>query len=68
MISTSTWPNFHGGPDKEGVRVIINEERFQDDVQYGKTKIFIRHPQTLFTLEEKRTARIPAICLTLQKV
>ncbi|KAK2191130.1 hypothetical protein NP493_59g02001 [Ridgeia piscesae] len=66
MVSKKTWPNFHGGPDKEGVRVIINEEQFQDDVQYGKTKIFIRHPQTLFTLEEKRTARIPAICLTLQ--
>ena len=68
MISSKTWPNFKRGPDKDGTRVIIDECGAGNDVQYGKTKIFIRSPQTLFELESRRTDRIPYICITLQKV
>lgn len=41
---------------------------FSDDVQYGKTKIFIRHPQTIFALEQQRTEKLPGIVLLLQRV
>jgi len=68
MISLRTWPNFREGSAKEGVKVILDEQAHSSDVQYGKTKIFIRHPQTLLALETARSDRIPGICTLLQKV
>lgn len=52
MISQYTWPNFRGDSDKDGVRTLMDEKGFSDDVKYGYTKIFIRSPQTLFALEK----------------
>ena len=52
MVSQYTWPNFRGGSDREGVRILIQQQNFEDDVVYGKTKIFVRSPQTLFMLEQ----------------
>lgn len=52
MISQYTWPNFRGDSDKDGVRTLLDEKGFSDDVKYGHTKIFIRSPQTLFALEK----------------
>jgi len=57
MISQFTWPNFRGGSDKDGTRVLIEERKFAYDVKYGKTKIFIRSPATLFALETVRLYR-----------
>jgi myosin-1 len=54
MISQFTWPNFRAGSDKDGTRVLIEERKFTFDVKYGKTKIFIRSPATLFALETVR--------------
>jgi len=68
MISKTTWPNFKHGSDRYGSQVIIDECGAGSDVQYGKTKVFIRSPQTLFELERRRTDKIPSICVTLQKV
>jgi len=52
MISQYTWPNFRGDSDKDGVRTLMEEKGFANDVKYGHTKIFIRSPQTLFALEK----------------
>ena len=52
MISQYTWPNFHGGSPREGVKILLEEQGFGSDVKYGKTKIFVRSPQTLFALEQ----------------
>lgn len=52
MISQYTWPNFHGGTDHEGTKILVEEQGFTSDVKYGKTKIFVRSPQTLFALEQ----------------
>ncbi|XP_044731284.1 unconventional myosin ID [Chrysoperla carnea] len=67
MISQFTWPNFHGGSDKEGVSVLLQEHGFRNDVKFGKTKVFIRSPRTLFALEKKRNDLIPGIVNLLQK-
>ncbi|XP_055591962.1 unconventional myosin ID [Uranotaenia lowii] len=67
MISQYTWPNFRGGSDRDGVKVLLNEKNFNNDVKYGKTKIFIRSPQTLFALEKQRNDMIPHIVTLLQK-
>ncbi|XP_046427000.1 unconventional myosin ID isoform X1 [Neodiprion fabricii] len=67
MISQYTWPNFRGGTDKEGVRTLMEEKGFADDVMYGHTKIFVRSPRTLFALEKARSDLIPGIVILLQK-
>jgi len=68
MISQFTWPNFRAGSDKEGTRVLIEDRNFAHDVKYGKTKIFIRSPATLFALETARSELIPGIVILLQKL
>uniref|UniRef100_A0A1I8PHP1 Myosin motor domain-containing protein n=1 Tax=Stomoxys calcitrans TaxID=35570 RepID=A0A1I8PHP1_STOCA len=67
MISQYTWPNFRAGSDRDGVRVLIEEKGFGQDVKYGHTKIFIRSPRTLFSLEQQRNDMIPHIVTLLQK-
>ena len=67
MITKATWPTYHGNA-KEGVKTIIKDRGFAHDVQYGKTKVFIKSPQTVFTLEETRSKIIPDIVVFLQKV
>ncbi|KAK7830010.1 hypothetical protein U0070_003465 [Myodes glareolus] len=68
MISEFTWPSHDLPSDKEAVKKLIEQCGFQDDVAYGKTKIFIRTPRTLFTLEELRAQMLVRIVLFLQKV
>lgn len=68
MISEFTWPNHDLPSDKEAVKKLIEHCGFHDDVAYGKTKIFIRTPRTLFTLEELRAQMLTRIVLFLQKV
>ncbi|XP_055916634.1 unconventional myosin ID [Eupeodes corollae] len=68
MISQYTWPNFRSGSDKEGVKALIDEKGFVNDVKYGHTKIFIRSPKTLFSLESQRNEMIPHIVTLLQKL
>ncbi|XP_074045056.1 unconventional myosin-Id isoform X2 [Macrotis lagotis] len=68
MISEFTWPNHDLPSDKHAVKKLIEGCGFQDDVAYGKTKIFIRTPRTLFTLEELHAQMLVRIVLFLQKV
>lgn len=68
MVCADTWPNYRGGA-QDGSRRIIEKLRCSDDVQYGKTKVFIRTPQTVFKLENERSKAISSlICVLLQKV
>lgn len=51
-LCKETWPNFHG-PAKEGVQHLVCSLHYEkDEYQMGKTKIFIRHPHTLFRTED----------------
>ncbi|CAG9863504.1 unnamed protein product [Phyllotreta striolata] len=51
-LSEDTWPNYHGSA-KDGVKLLVRTLGYQDDeYQMGKTKIFIRHPKTLFATED----------------
>lgn len=67
MISQYTWPNFHGGTEKEGTKILVEEQGFTNDVKYGNTKIFIRSPQTLFALEQVRLTTPQIIQFSQQK-
>lgn len=68
MTCEYTWPNHLMSSDREAVEAIIIQHGFQDDVAYGHTKLFVRTPRSLFTLEQERAALIPILVLFLQKV
>ncbi|KAL0984219.1 hypothetical protein UPYG_G00138660 [Umbra pygmaea] len=68
MISEFTWPNHDLRSDREAVKMLLQSCGLESDVAYGKTKVFIRTPRTLFSLEEQRTEMVGRIVLFLQKV
>uniref|UniRef100_A0A8P4KS79 Myosin 1D n=1 Tax=Dicentrarchus labrax TaxID=13489 RepID=A0A8P4KS79_DICLA len=68
MISEFTWPNHDLPSDKDAVKRLLQGCGFDHDVAYGKTKVFIRTPRTLFSLEEQRVEMVQRIVLFLQKV
>merc|ERR1719320_1180682 len=51
-----------------GTRVLLEDRKFLKDVTFGKTKIFVRSPSTLFELEKARSQLIPGIVIFLQKM
>ena len=67
ILSGSTWPK-HRGSSQDGARLILQEHGFENDVKYGKTKVFIRSPKTMYSLESKREESLPRIIQTMQKV
>lgn len=68
MTCEYTWPHHLMESDQEAVKTIVVQHGFQDDVAYGKTKLFVRTPRSLYTLEQERAALIPILVLFLQKV
>ncbi|XP_034016403.1 unconventional myosin-Ig [Thalassophryne amazonica] len=68
MTCEYTWPNHLMDTDRDAVEAIVNQHGFQDDVAYGHTKLFVRTPRSLFTLEQERATLIPILVLFLQKV
>lgn len=67
MLTKDTWPTWRGGA-QEGCKAVLTHTGFINDVQFGKTKLFIKTPKTVFTLESERSTRLPAIVLFLQRV
>ena len=68
MLSSATWPSWQGSP-RDGIKDLFNCLHFdQEEFAYGKTKVFIRNPLTLFTMEEMRRARLHDLATLLQKM
>ncbi|XP_012509789.1 PREDICTED: unconventional myosin-Ia isoform X2 [Propithecus coquereli] len=67
LLSRSTWPRWNGG-DGEGVEKVLGELSLPaGELAFGKTKIFIRSPKTLFYLEEQRRLRLQQLATLIQK-
>lgn len=66
MCDTATWPQYSGS-DKEGCELIMSKIKQAGPVQYGKTKVFIKDPQTVLELEEKRAAALDMVVRKIQK-
>lgn len=67
MICPETWPTWNGDA-KSGTEKILNHLKIDPEgYRFGKTKLFIRNPQTLFTLEERREEEMPRIVKIMQK-
>lgn len=75
ILCKDTYPNWHGS-DKDGCIRIVNwicsEKKLpalaqRGEVQYGKSKIFIRQPETYFGLERLRETGLSNFVLRIQK-
>ncbi|PAV91799.1 hypothetical protein WR25_18959 [Diploscapter pachys] len=68
LLCPQTWPNPRGGTPRTNCVKILQHIQLASDCTEGKTKIFIRSPQTVFRLEELRSEKLPDIVTLLQKM
>ena len=64
-IGMRTWRK----SDKDGCKAIVRENRdilTDEEVQFGKSKIFIKTPEVFFALEARRTAKIGSFVEMIQ--
>ncbi|XP_050975231.1 unconventional myosin-Ib isoform X2 [Labeo rohita] len=68
MLCKQTWPHWKG-PAREGVEVLLKSLQVSaEEFAYGRSKIFIRNPRTLFFLEEKRRQCLEDLATLIQKI
>lgn len=67
IVSPQTWPSFHG--DQQKACEIICDSVHMEKTQYqmGKTKIFVKNPESLFLLEETRERKFDGFARVIQK-
>ncbi|XP_020494071.1 LOW QUALITY PROTEIN: unconventional myosin-Ib [Labrus bergylta] len=68
MLCKRTWPHWRG-PAREGVEVLMGDLQVPtEEYSYGRSKIFIRNPRTLFFLEERRRQCLQDLATLIQKI
>ncbi|XP_065149151.1 unconventional myosin-Ib isoform X5 [Paramisgurnus dabryanus] len=68
MLCKQTWPHWRG-PVRDGVEVLLTDLQVPvEEFAYGRSKIFIRNPRTLFFLEEKRRQCLEDLATLIQKI
>lgn len=68
MLCKRTWPHWRG-PARDGVEVLMTDLQVpSEEFSYGRSKIFIRNPRTLFFLEEKRKQCLEDLATLIQKI
>ncbi|XP_026074257.1 unconventional myosin-Ib-like isoform X5 [Carassius auratus] len=68
MLCKQTWPHWKG-PARKGVEVLLTDLQVPaEEFAYGRSKIFIRNPRMLFSLEEKRRQCLENLATLIQKI
>ncbi|XP_046892633.1 myosin IEb [Hypomesus transpacificus] len=67
ILTKETWPKWQG-EERQGVLHLLKSVNMdQDQYQLGKTKIFIKAPESLFLLEEMRERKFNGYARVIQK-
>ncbi|XP_071168710.1 unconventional myosin-Ie-like isoform X1 [Mytilus edulis] len=67
ILTPETWPNWRGDP-KQGIKHLMNTVNMENDQwQLGKTKVFVKNPESLFLLEEMRERKFDSHARVIQK-
>uniref|UniRef100_A0A914X526 Uncharacterized protein n=1 Tax=Plectus sambesii TaxID=2011161 RepID=A0A914X526_9BILA len=67
ILTPETWPNYRGDP-RQGIQIILRSVNMDaDQYQLGKSKVFIKNPESLFLLEELRERKYDAYARVIQK-
>jgi len=69
MICSATWPNHRMDSDRTAAKRLNSDMGIKEgvDLEYGRTKLFIRSAQTINKLEVRRTEVINHLVIFLQK-
>ncbi|XP_028437293.1 myosin IEb [Perca flavescens] len=67
ILTKETWPRWRGD-ERQGVMHLLKSVNMdQDQFQLGKTKVFIKAPESLFLLEEMRERKYNGYARVIQK-
>uniref|UniRef100_A0A3Q4BAH7 Osteoclast-stimulating factor 1 n=1 Tax=Mola mola TaxID=94237 RepID=A0A3Q4BAH7_MOLML len=67
ILTKESWPHWRG-EERQGVLHLLNSVHMdQDQFQLGKTKVFIKAPESLFLLEEMRERKFNGYARVIQK-
>ncbi|XP_019859632.1 PREDICTED: unconventional myosin-If-like [Amphimedon queenslandica] len=67
LLTPETYPRWTG-PVQDGIRHLMMSVNMEPDQwQLGKTKVFIKSPESLFLLEELRERKYDAYARRIQK-
>lgn len=68
MICGNTWPRWRGSPI-EGASLLLRSLPIPSaEFTFGRTKLFVRSPRTVFELEDFRRVRLHDLALLIQKI
>uniref|UniRef100_A0A4W3JGJ0 Myosin IF n=1 Tax=Callorhinchus milii TaxID=7868 RepID=A0A4W3JGJ0_CALMI len=67
ILTPETWPHWRGD-ERQGVQHLLRSVNMDaDQYQMGKSKIFVKNPESLFLLEEMRERKFDAFARIIQK-
>ncbi|KAI8809341.1 myosin IF [Cladochytrium replicatum] len=67
ILTKETFPTWHGR-SQDGIKVIMNSVNMDSkEWQLGKTKVFIKSPESLFLLEEQRERKYHTFAVKIQR-
>ncbi|KAJ3593607.1 hypothetical protein NHX12_005941 [Muraenolepis orangiensis] len=67
ILTKESWPTWRGDEKKGVLHLLQAVHMDQDQYQLGRTKIFIKAPESLFLLEETRERKFDGYARTIQK-
>lgn len=67
VLTKETFPRWHGNPKDGIVHILKSVHMDPDQYQLGKTKVFVKAPESLFLLEEMRERRYDHHARVIQK-
>uniref|UniRef100_A0A8D3E882 Myosin IF n=1 Tax=Scophthalmus maximus TaxID=52904 RepID=A0A8D3E882_SCOMX len=67
ILTAETWPCWRG-PEQQGVLHLLRSVNMDNDqYQMGRTKVFVKNPESLFLLEEMRERKFDTFSRIIQK-
>ncbi|XP_061634647.1 unconventional myosin-If [Phyllopteryx taeniolatus] len=67
ILTAETWPRWRG-PEQQGVLHLLRSVNMDNDqYQMGRTKVFVKNPESLFLLEEMRERKFDTFARIIQK-
>ncbi|XP_074522554.1 unconventional myosin-Ie isoform X1 [Halichoeres trimaculatus] len=67
ILTKESWPTWRGDEKQGVVHLLRSVNMDQDQYQLGRTKIFVKAPESLFLLEETRERKFDGYARTIQK-
>ncbi|XP_076012146.1 unconventional myosin-Ie isoform X2 [Genypterus blacodes] len=67
ILTKESWPTWRGDEKQGVIHLLRSVNMDQDQYQLGRTKIFVKAPESLFLLEETRERKFDGYARTIQK-